>query len=70
MPGHLFEGNPVDEGTNRRITDTPMHRLEKPNPGTKLVSPALQVDSLSLSHQGSPQYIHDSMARINKLELP
>ena len=24
----LFEGNPVDEGTNRRITDTPMHRLD------------------------------------------
>ena len=30
MPGHLFEGNPVDEDTKRRVTDTPMHRLEKP----------------------------------------
>ena len=29
-----------------------------------------QADSLPLSHQGSPQYICDSMARINKLELP
>ena len=23
MPGHLFEGKPVDEGTTRRGTDTP-----------------------------------------------
>ena len=23
MPGHLFEGNPVGEGTKRRGTDTP-----------------------------------------------
>ena len=30
MPRHLFEGNPVDEDTKRRVTDTPMHRLEKP----------------------------------------
>ena len=30
MPGHLFEGNPVVEGTTRRGTDTPMHRPEKP----------------------------------------
>ena len=30
MPGHLFEGNPVDEGTTRRGTDTPVHRPEKP----------------------------------------
>ena len=26
-----------------------------PNPGTKTSSPALQVDSLPLSHQGSPK---------------
>ena len=26
-----------------------------PNPGIELSSPALQVDSLPLSHQGSPQ---------------
>ena len=25
MPGHLFEGNPVGEGTTRRGTDTPVH---------------------------------------------
>ena len=30
MPGHLFEGNPVDEDTKRSVTDTPVHRLEKP----------------------------------------
>ena len=29
MPRHLFEGNPVDEGTTRRGTDTPVHRPEK-----------------------------------------
>ena len=34
MPGHLFEGNPVDEGTTRRDTDIPMHRLEKPADST------------------------------------
>ena len=30
MPGNLFEGNPVDEGTTRRGTDTPVHRPEIP----------------------------------------
>ena len=30
MPRHLFEGNPLDEGTTRRGTDTPVHHLEKP----------------------------------------
>ena len=30
MPGHLFEGNPVDEGTTRRGTDTLVHRPPKP----------------------------------------
>ena len=30
MPGHLFEGNPVGEGTTRRGTDTPEHLLEIP----------------------------------------
>ena len=30
MPGHLFEGNPVGEGTTRRGTDNPEHRPEKP----------------------------------------
>ena len=28
MPGHLFEGNPVGEGTTRRGTDTPVHHPE------------------------------------------
>ena len=30
MPGNLFEGNPVDEGTTQRGTDTLVHRPEKP----------------------------------------
>ena len=30
MPGHLFEGNPVDEGTTQRGTDTLVHHPEKP----------------------------------------
>ena len=30
MPAHLFEGQPVDEGTTRRGTDTRVHRPEKP----------------------------------------
>ena len=29
MPGHHFEGNPVDESTSRRGTDTAVHCLEK-----------------------------------------
>ena len=28
MPGHVLQGNPVAEGTTRRGTDTPVHRLE------------------------------------------
>ena len=30
MPGHHFEGNPVDEGTTRGGTGNPVHRLENP----------------------------------------
>ena len=30
MPGHLFKGNPVGEGTTRRGTDTPVHCPETP----------------------------------------
>ena len=30
MPGHLFEGNPVGEGTTRRGTAIPVHRLQRP----------------------------------------
>ena len=36
MPGHLFEGHPVSEGTTRRGTDTPVHRLEKPAGSTEV----------------------------------
>ena len=30
MPGHLFEGNPVDEGTTGRSTDAPVHLRKNP----------------------------------------
>ena len=42
MPGHLFEGNPVEEGTKRRGTDTPMHLLETPAGSTHSLSRALR----------------------------
>ena len=42
MPGHLFEGNPVDEDTKRRVTDTPMHRLEKPADSTHSLTRGLK----------------------------
>ena len=35
MPGQLFEGKPVGEGTTRRGSDTPMNRLEKPAGSTR-----------------------------------
>ena len=34
MSGHLFEGNPVDEGTTRRGTDSLMHLTEKTEDST------------------------------------
>ena len=36
LHGHLFEGNPVGEGTTRRGTDTPVHRPETPVGSTQL----------------------------------
>ena len=42
IPGHLFEGNPVGEGTRRRGTDTPMHLLETPAGSTHSLSRALR----------------------------
>ena len=42
MPGHLFEGNPVDEDTKLRVTDTPMHRLEKPEDSTHSLTRGLK----------------------------
>ena len=42
MPGHLFEGNPVGEGTKRRVTDTPKHLLERPAVSTHSLSRALR----------------------------
>ena len=30
MPGPIFEGNPVGEGTTRRGTATPVHRPQRP----------------------------------------
>ena len=35
MPRHLFEGNPVDEGTTRRGTVTLVHLLEEPTGSTE-----------------------------------
>ena len=40
-----------------------------PHPGVKPASPALQVDSLLLSHQGSPIYSSDLMERMNSKSL-
>ena len=42
MPGHLFEGNPVDEDKKRRVTDTPVHRLEKPADSTHSLTRGLK----------------------------
>ena len=42
MPGHLFEGNPVDEDTKRRVTDTPMHHLEKTADSTQSLTRGLK----------------------------
>ena len=48
MPGQLFEGNPVDEGTTGRSTDAPVHRPEKPagykHSSTSGLSPREQLD--------------------------
>ena len=30
MPGHLFKGNPVDEGTTGRDSDAPVHLPKNP----------------------------------------
>ena len=42
MPGHLFEGNPVDKGTKRRVTDTPVHHSVKAAGSTHRLSRALR----------------------------
>ena len=39
--GHLFEGNPVDEGTTRRGTDTLAHHLENPQGSTDSLTSGL-----------------------------
>ena len=56
MPGNLFEGNPVDEGTTRRDTDTPVHRLEKPAGSTLSSTSGLSLRE-QLERQGE---IHSS----------
>ena len=54
MPGHLFEGNPVGEGTKRRGTDTPMHLLETPagstHSSTRGLRPPEQLERQEESH--------------------
>ena len=56
MPGNLFEGNPVDEGTTRRGTDTPVHRPEKPAGSTLSSTSGLSLRE-QLERQGE---IHSS----------
>ena len=56
MPGHLFEGNPVDEGTTQRGTDTPVHRPEKPAGSTLSSTSGLSLRE-QLERQGE---IHSS----------
>ena len=56
MPGNLFEGNPVDEGTTRRGTDTPVHRPEKPVGSTLSSTSGLSLRE-QLERQGE---IHSS----------
>ena len=43
MPGHLFEGHPVSEGTTRRGTDTPVHRPETPGVSTQSSTRGLRL---------------------------
>ena len=43
MPGHLFEGHPVSEGTIRRGTDTPVHRPETPVVSTQSSTRGLRL---------------------------
>ena len=43
MPGHLFEGNPVGEGTTRRGTDTPVHHREKPAGSTHSLTRGMKL---------------------------
>ena len=54
MPGHLFEGNPVDEGTTRRGTDIPVPRPEKPvgdtDSSTSCLSPRKQLERQAEIH--------------------
>ena len=56
MPGHLFEGNPVGEGTARRGTDTTVHRPEKPEGSTLSSTSGLPLRE-QLERQGE---IHSS----------
>ena len=56
MSGHLFEGNPVDEGTTGRGTDTPVHRPEKPAGSTLSSTSGLSLRE-QLERQGE---IHSS----------
>ena len=50
MPGHLFEGNPVGEGTTRRGTDTRVHRPEKPAGPTDISTSGLSSCKQLESH--------------------
>ena len=45
MLGHLFEGNPVDEGTTGRSTDAPVH-LRKPAGSTHITKSGVILEKL------------------------
>ena len=57
MPGHLFEGNPVDEGTTRRGTETSVHRPEKLTGSTdsltRVLSPSEQLKRQAEIHSST-----------------
>ena len=63
MPGHLFEGNPVSEGTTRRGTDTPVHHPEKPAGSTHSSTRGLRLPEQlerQPEFQSSDKTRHDS----------
>ena len=52
MTGHLFEGNPVDEGTTQRGTDTRELRLEFPRETGLILKCPVKVGNPLQTKQG------------------
>ena len=67
MPGQLFEGNPVGEGTKRRGTDTPMHLLETPAGSTHSLSRALRPLNDSRGKQSSVTQTRRGLTLLSQL---